>query len=73
MKKIIAKIKLLITAGKVTSAPPIGPILGQYGINIIKFCKEINEKTLKEEGKKVSVHIIIYEDKTFNLKFKHIA
>ena len=61
MKKLI-KIKLNLTAGKATANPPIGPILGQYGVNINSFCKEYNIKTQMYLGLKIPVSIIIFSD-----------
>ena len=64
-KKIRAIVKLQITAGKATPAPPVGPALGQHGVNIMAFVKEYNEQTSNREGTIVPVHITIYEDRSF--------
>ena len=64
-KKLIAVIKLQIPAGKANSAPPVGPALGQHGINIMGFCKEYNEKTASMAGSIVPVEISVYEDRSF--------
>jgi large subunit ribosomal protein L11 len=69
-KKIIALIKLALSAGKANPAPPIGPALGQYGVNIAAFCKDYNSQTEKKNGLIIPVEISVYEDKsiTFILK-----
>ena len=64
-KKLIAVIKLQIPAGKANPAPPVGPALGQHGINIMGFCKEYNEKTASMAGSIVPVEISVYEDRSF--------
>ena len=64
-KKLIAVIKLQIQAGKANPAPPVGPALGQHGINIMGFCKEYNEKTASMVGSIVPVEISVYEDRSF--------
>ena len=64
-KKIIAIIKLQIPAGKANPAPPVGPALGQHGINIMGFCKEYNEKTASMAGSIVPVEISVFEDRSF--------
>ena len=64
-KKIRAVVKLQIDAGKATPAPPVGPALGQHGVNIMAFVKEYNEQTSTREGSIVPVHITIYEDRSF--------
>ena len=64
-KKITGKIKLQIEAGKANPAPPIGPALGPYGINIMQFCKEFNEKTASQPGMIIPAVITIYADKSF--------
>ena len=64
-KKIKAIIKLQIPAGKATPAPPVGPALGQHGINIMAFCKEYNERTASQEGFIIPAEIIVYEDRSF--------
>ena len=65
-KKVNALIKLQIPAGKATPAPPIGPALGQHGVNIPGFCKEFNERTRKDDGLIIPVVITVYSDKTFS-------
>jgi large subunit ribosomal protein L11 len=64
-KKIKAVIKLQIPAGKANPAPPVGPALGQHGINIMAFCKEYNEKTASQSGSIVPVEITVFEDRSF--------
>ena len=64
-KRIKAVVRLQIQAGKATPAPPIGPAVGQYGINIMQFCKEYNERTANMVGQVVPVEMTIYEDRTF--------
>ena len=70
MKKKLIKIKLNLEAGKANPNPPIGPILGQYGININLFCKEYNNKTQKYIGLKIPVIIIFYDTKKIILNLK---
>ncbi len=65
-KKIMGYVKLQIPAGKATPAPPVGPALGQHGVNIMGFCKEFNEKTAKEAGLIIPVVISVYADRTFS-------
>ena len=69
-KKVRAVVKLQITAGKATPAPPIGPALGQHGVNIMAFVKEYNEQTSSKEGSIIPVHITIYEDRSFTFVTK---
>ncbi len=64
-KKISGYIKLQIAAGKATPAPPVGPALGQHGVNIMGFCKEFNERTSKDAGLVIPVVITVYQDKSF--------
>ena len=64
-KKVAAYIKLQVPAGKATPAPPIGPALGQHGVNIPGFCKEFNDRTAKEAGMIIPVVITVYTDRTF--------
>ena len=64
-KKVAATIKLQIPAGNATPAPPVGPALGQHGVNIMEFCKAYNSKTQKQAGTIVPVIITIYADRTF--------
>jgi large subunit ribosomal protein L11 len=70
MKKIVAIVKLQIPAGKATPAPPVGPALGQHGVNIMEFCKSYNEKTARQAGTIVPVEITIYADRTFTFVTK---
>jgi large subunit ribosomal protein L11 len=65
-KKVIGQIKLQIPAGKANPAPPIGPALGQHGVNIMGFCKEFNSKTTKQAGSIIPVVITVYADRTFS-------
>jgi len=69
-KKVVAVIKLAITAGKANPAPPIGPALGQHGVNIMMFCKEYNAKTSDQAGMVVPVEISVYEDRSFTFILK---
>ena len=64
-KKITGYVKLQIPAGKATPAPPVGPALGQHGVNIMGFCKEFNEKTSKQMGLIIPVVITVYQDRSF--------
>jgi len=64
-KKIKAVLKLQIPAGKANPAPPVGPALGQHGINIMAFCKEYNERTTAQTGSIIPAEITIYEDRSF--------
>lgn len=69
-KKITGMIKLQVPAGKATPAPPIGPALGQHGVNIMGFCKEFNEKTAKQAGLIIPVVITVYQDRSFTFILK---
>lgn len=69
-KKVRAVVKLQITAGKANPAPPVGPALGQHGVNIMGFCKEYNEKTAAQAGTIVPVEITVYEDRSFTFVLK---
>ena len=64
-KKIIAQIKLQVTAGQANPSPPIGPALGQHGVNIMDFCKAFNARTANDEGMIIPVVITVYQDRTF--------
>ncbi len=70
MKKVVAIVKLQIPAGKATPAPPVGPALGQHGVNIMEFVKSYNEKTARQAGTIVPVEITIYADRTFTFVTK---
>ena len=65
-KKVTGYIKLQIPAGKATPAPPVGPALGQHGVNIAQFVKEFNERTAKDAGLIIPVIITVYADRTFS-------
>jgi large subunit ribosomal protein L11 len=65
-KKVIGQIKLHIPAGKATPAPPVGPALGQHGVNIMDFCKAFNAKTAKENGITTPVVITVYQDHSYS-------
>jgi large subunit ribosomal protein L11 len=69
-KKIRAVLTLQIEAGKANPAPPVGPALGQHGINIMGFCKEYNEKTASQAGTIVPAEITVYEDRSFSFILK---
>lgn len=64
-KEVITQIKLQIPAGKANPAPPVGPSLGQHGLNIMDFCKQFNAKTQKQEGSIIPVVITVYQDRSF--------
>ena len=65
MKKVVGQIKLQIPGGKATPAPPVGPALGQAGINIMDFCKAFNAKTAKDDGLIIPVVITVYADRSY--------
>jgi len=69
-KKIKAIIKLQIQAGQANPAPPVGPALGQHGLNIQDFCNKFNEATKDKAGDIIPAEITVYEDRTFDLKLK---
>ncbi|WP_373844717.1 50S ribosomal protein L11 [Clostridium sp.] len=69
-KKVVGMIKLQLPAGKATPAPPVGPALGQHGVNIMGFCKEFNAKTVKQEGLIIPVVITVYQDRSFSFVLK---
>lgn len=69
-KKVRAIIKLQIEAGKANPAPPVGPALGQHGVNIMAFCKDYNEKTASQTGTIVPVEITVFEDRSFTYVLK---
>ncbi|MBM7853814.1 large subunit ribosomal protein L11 [Desulfohalotomaculum tongense] len=64
-KKVAAVVKLQIPAGKASPAPPVGPALGQHGVNIMGFVKEFNERTAKQAGLIIPVELTVYEDRSF--------
>ena len=64
-KEVTGQIKLQIPAGKANPAPPVGPSLGQHGVNIMEFCKQFNARTQKEEGSIIPVIITVYKDRSF--------
>jgi large subunit ribosomal protein L11 len=70
VKKAVGKVKLQIQAGKANPAPPIGPALGQHGVNIMAFCKEYNAKTQDKVGTIIPVEITVYEDRSFDFILK---
>ena len=65
-KKITGQIKLQLPAGKAKPAPPVGPALGQHGVNIMEFCKAFNAQTAQENGRITPVEITVYEDRSFD-------
>lgn len=69
-KKVKAIIKLQLPAGKATPAPPVGPALGQHGVNIMAFCKEYNARTASQVGSIIPVEITVYQDQTFTFVTK---
>ncbi|MBE9181740.1 50S ribosomal protein L11 [Oculatella sp. LEGE 06141] len=69
-KKVVAVIKLAINAGKANPAPPIGPALGQHGVNIMMFCKEYNARTADQAGLVIPVEISVFEDRSFTFVLK---
>ena len=64
-KKVMAQIKLQIAAGKANPSPPVGPALGQHGVNIMDFCKAFNARTANDEGMIIPVVITVFQDRTF--------
>jgi len=69
-KKVQAVVKLQIPAGKANPAPPVGPALGQHGVNIMEFCKAFNAQTASQEGLVLPVVVTIYQDRSFSLVIK---
>ncbi len=69
-KKVVGKIKLQIPAGKAVPSPPVGPALGQHGVNIMQFCKEYNAKTQDKIGTIIPVEITVFEDRSFDFVLK---
>ncbi len=69
-KKVMGQIKLQIPAGQATPAPPVGPALGQHGVNIMEFCKAYNERTQADQGDVIPVEITVFEDRSFTFVTK---
>lgn len=69
-KKVVAVIKLALNAGKANPAPPVGPALGQHGVNIMMFCKEYNARTADQVGMVIPVEISVFEDRSFTFALK---
>ncbi len=69
-KKVIAQIKLQVEAGKANPSPPIGPALGQHGVNIMDFCKAFNARTAKDEGMIIPAVITVFQDRSFTFVTK---
>lgn len=69
-KKVVAIIKLALTAGKANPAPPVGPALGQHGVNIMAFCKDYNARTADQAGLVIPVEISVFEDRSFTFILK---
>lgn len=69
-KKVVAMIKLALPAGKANPAPPVGPALGQHGVNIMAFCKEYNGRTADQAGMVIPVEISVFEDRSFTFILK---
>lgn len=69
-KKITGKIKLQLPAGKANPSPPVGPALGQHGVNIMEFCKQYNAQTSDKTGQIIPVEITVYEDRSFSFILK---
>lgn len=69
-KKVVAKVKLQIPAGQASPTPPVGPALGQHGVNIMEFCKAYNAMTQSQAGTIIPVEITIYEDRSFSFVTK---
>lgn len=72
-KKVTGVVKLQLPAGKATPAPPVGPALGGYGINIMAFVKEYNEKTSSQAGSVIPVEITVYSDRSFTIVLKNLC
>ena len=69
-KKVVGQIKLQLPAGKATPAPPVGPALGQHGVNIMEFCKQFNAKTADQAGLIIPAVITVYADRSFTFELK---
>jgi large subunit ribosomal protein L11 len=70
MKEVMAFIKLQMPAGQANPAPPVGPVLGQHGVNIMEFCKQFNARTQKQMGEVLPVVISVYKDRSFTFEIK---
>jgi large subunit ribosomal protein L11 len=70
-KKIVAKVKIQLPAGQATPAPPVGPALGQYGVNIGEFCRQFNDKTKNDTGMIIPAEVTIYQDHSFSFITKN--
>jgi large subunit ribosomal protein L11 len=69
-KKVVGQVKLQLPAGKATPAPPVGPALGQHGVNIMEFCKQFNAKTADQPGMIIPAIITVYADRSFSFELK---
>ena len=69
-KKVVGQVKLQLPAGKATPAPPVGPALGQHGVNIMEFCKQFNAKTADQPGMVIPAVITVYADRSFSFELK---
>jgi len=69
-KKVVGQVKLQLQAGKATPAPPVGPALGQHGVNIMEFCKQFNAKTSDQVGMIIPAIITVYADRSFSFELK---
>jgi large subunit ribosomal protein L11 len=69
-KKVVGEVKLQLPAGKATPAPPVGPALGQHGVNIMEFCKQFNAKTSDQPGMIIPAVITVYADRSFSFELK---
>jgi len=69
-KKVVGQVKLQLPAGKATPAPPVGPALGQHGVNIMEFCKQFNAKTADQPGMIIPAVITVYADRSFSFELK---
>jgi len=69
-KKVVGQVKLQLQAGKATPAPPVGPALGQHGVNIMEFCKQFNAKTSDQPGMVIPAVITVYADRSFSFELK---
>ena len=69
-KKVVGQVKLQLPAGKATPAPPVGPALGQHGVNIMEFCKQFNAKTADQAGLIIPAVITVYADRSFTFELK---